>query len=417
MDWNIAFRPRKWDNIIGQKHLKPVIQQALLNGKFPRFSLFSGPSGVGKSTMAELCAMSIACESSLNEPCCNCNSCRAFIEGKSLNIKKYNMAKMLGKRDVVEVLDDIFKFESIQGLTIYILEEIHVLRDNEQSPFLEELTKIPDDVYIMACTTQPYKVLAEIRNRATPFYLEIPTSVECREFIKKICKGANVPIPDINTLKTLVEVCENTPRKLISTIELFSTVGLTSDKIAEFFGLEVTSVYIDLLEKLKSSVSYYEFVDFVEDFSEKEISAIKVVRGFDNFMVDVLLERSSSKKFKLIQEGERLSKVTSELGEVEILKIMNFISKRDYSSTRNESSAKFYLLHLKLSMLGTNVLSSNLSNATAIKIESQETARKQNKLNTSKGKGLTSMDATAIQRTASMFFTEEEDDEDVYVEE
>lgn len=410
MDWNLMFRPRKWDSVVGQNHLKSVIQQALLSGSFPKFSLFTGPSGTGKSSIAELCAMTLSCSNSLVDPCGNCDNCKAFKEGHSRIIKKYNMAKMLGKRDIISVLDEIFEFESIEGMTIYILEEVHVLKDNEQSPFLEELTRIPDDVYIMMCTTQPYKVLSEIRNRAITFNCEVPTNTQCREFIKKTCKTAGVPVPPDSTLRTLVEVCENTPRKIISTIQLFSSgEQLSAQKLAEFFGLADEKVYVDLLENLQSSTSFYEYANFIESFSDTDVSAVKLVKGFDNFMVDVLLERSSRHKFTLMQESNRLTEICNRLGEVGILKIMNFIAKRDYNSVRNESAAKFFLFSLKLELMGETSINSNLSNATALKLEANETARQKenNKATNSSSKGLSAMSESKLMQTGSMFFLEE----------
>lgn len=404
------FRPRKWDSVVGQNHLKPVIQQALLSGSFPKFSLFTGPSGTGKSSIAELCAMALSCSNSLVDPCGNCDNCKSFKEGHSRIIKKYNMAKMLGKKDIISVLDEIFEFESIDGMTIYILEEVHVLKDNEQSPFLEELTRIPDDVYIMMCTTQPYKVLSEIRNRAITFNCEVPTNIQCREFIKKTCKTAGVPVPPDSTLRTLVEVCENTPRKIISTIQLFSSgEQLSAQKLAEFFGLADEKVYVDLLENLQSSTSFYEYANFIESFSDTDVSAVKLVKGFDNFMVDVLLERSSRHKFTLMQESNRLTEICNHLGEAGILKIMNFIAKRDYNSVRNESAAKFFLFSLKLELMGETSINSNLSNATALKLESNETARQKenNKATNNSSKGLSAMSESKLMQTGSMFFLEE----------
>lgn len=415
MDWNIMFRPRTWNDVLGQNHLKPVIQQAMLSGSFPKFSLFTGPSGTGKSSIAELCAMTLSCSNSLVEPCGHCDNCKAFLKGNSRIIKKFNMAKMLGKRDIVSVLDEIFEFESIEGMTVYILEEVHVLKDSEQSPFLEELTRIPDDVYIMMCTTQPYKVLSEIRNRAITFNCEVPTNGQCRDFIKKVCKTAGVGTPPDPTIRTLVEVCENTPRKIISTLQLFSSgEQLTAQKLSEFFGLADEKVYIDLLDNLHSSKSFYDYANFIESFADNDISAVKIVKGFDNFMVDVLLERSSQREFKLMQEGERLSEVCTRLGETGILRIMNFIAKRDYSSVRNESAAKFFLFQLKLELTNNITGNTNLSNAAATKLETNEVARKKENERASSGtsKDVARMSESKLMQSGSMFFLEDDDIED-----
>ena len=323
----------------------------------------------------------------------------------------YEVAKMLGKKDIVAVLDEIFEYTAIEGLAIYILEEVHVLKDFEQSPFLEELTRIPDDVYIMMCTTQPYKILPEIRNRAITFNCEVPTMGQCREFIKKICRTAGITIPPDSTIKTLVEVSENTPRKIVSTLQLFSSGDqLTRENLSEFFGLADESIYVDLLEYLHSSKTFYEYAEFVEELSERDISAVKVVKGLDNFMVDVLLARSSRQKFNLIQEGERLSEACSRLGETGILRIMNFIAKRDYSSVRNESAAKYFLLQLKLEFSNSVAGNTNLSTAAAVKLEVNEAVRRaQHEAATeTKSKGIAPLDAERLRQSGTKLFFEDD---------
>jgi DNA polymerase-3 subunit gamma/tau len=409
----VYFRPRVWDDVVGQNHLKGVIQQSLFSGNFPKFSLFTGPSGTGKSSLAELCAMALTCSNNLTEPCGVCENCLKFIDGHSLSIKKYNMAKMLSKRDIVDVLDDIFQFESITGLTVYILEEVHALRDCDQSPFLEELTRIPDDVYIIMCTTQPYKVLSEIRNRAITFNCELPSNVQCRNFIKKICKSAGVTGIDDNTVQTLVEVCENTPRKIIATLQLFATGGLlNSHNLSEFFGLADKSIYIELLDRLQSKYSFYEYVTYLEDVTDNtDMSAVKIVKGLDSFMTDVLLERSRKNKFKLLENGEKLNDICNSLGEAGILRLMNALVKRDFHSIKNEASAKFFLISLKLELQGTK--SSNASSAVITKIEANEKAHQFNNLKAVQynSKELSKVDSSRLNQTATVFFDDDNEDD------
>lgn len=406
-DWSEIFRPRKMDDILGQNHLKPVIYQTLLNEQFPKLSLIAGPTGTGKSSIAEFIAMAKACKNSITEPCCQCDNCKGFLNGSSRIIKKYNMAKMLQKSDAVEVIHQIFDYESIDGLSIFILEEIHELPASSQAPFLEELTKIPDDVYIIMCTTKPYKIIDEMRSRATIFTCEIPSVAQCKEYVKKVCKVAHINVPDDATIKTLVDICENNPRKIIQTLQLFSSgEPLTSELLTSFFGLAPTIIYIDLLEKLLPTCTFSDYCDFVVGLTDSDITAVKVVKGFKDFMVDVLLSRSN-KKFNLIGEGERIRKVCDTLGEVGILKIMNFIAERDFKYHSNESNAKFYLLNLKMTMSASHA--SNSSNATVLQIEAENKARKLiERDNTSTAsKALSPIKGNAMKQQGTMFFTED----------
>lgn len=406
-DWAELFRPRKMDDILGQNHLKPVIYQTLLNEKFPKLSLIAGPTGTGKSSIAEFIAMAKACQNSITEPCCQCDNCKSFLKGSSRIIRKYNMAKMLQKSDAVAVIHEIFDYESIDGLSVFILEEIHELPASSQAPFLEELTKIPEDIYIIMCTTKPYKIIDEMRSRATIFTCEVPSVAQCKEYVKKVCRTAQITVPDDETIKTLVNICENNPRKIIQTLQLFSSgEPLTSELLTSFFGLAPTVVYIDLLEKLLPTCSFSDYCEFIVGLSDSDITAVKVVKGFRDFMVDVLLSRSN-KKYNLIGQGDRLRKIIDMFGEAGLLRIMNYIAEYDFKYFGNESSAKYYLIHLKMEM--NNSKANNSSNATVLQIEAENKARKAiERSNTSTmSRSLSAINSHSVKQQGTTLFTED----------
>ena len=416
IDWNIRLRPRTWDDIIGQSHIKNVIQQALAGDTFPRFSMFAGPSGMGKSAIAELCGLALACQVDKVNPCRECDNCQAFLKGQSRVIKKYNMAKMINKRDIIEVLDDIFEFESLEGQTIFILEEVHVLKDDQQSPFLEELTKIPEDVHIIMCTTQIWKLQPELRNRAVRFDLEMPTVSECEQYILKICRFMGIQAPGKETLRVIVENCENTPRKIVSTLQLFSTQSVLSpDVLSKFFGVANEEVYLEVLENLLPSKSFLEYSKFLETLADKSSSSVKIVKGFEKFLTTVLLTYSNPKRMKLLPHGKRLEETLAVLGEQGILKIFNSVATMESKAKYTESGAKFWLVKLKLLLTegSTTILSNNASRATVTKLQSLDNSRT---LVSKEEEGATEdlelVTLQQFQATGTVLFAEEDDEDE-----
>lgn len=410
LDWSEYFRPRKFNDVIGQSHLKPIIHQNLVNNKYPRLSIFSGPSGTGKSTLAEMVAMTLACKNSNSEPCCECDNCKAFLENRSRIIKKYNMAKLLQKSEAVDIMHQIFDYESIDGLSVFILEEIHELPASSQAPFLEELTKIPEDVYIIMCTTKPYKIIEEMRGRAITFNCELPSVSECKEYIKRVCRIAGITMPSNEAMSTLIDVCEYNPREIIKNLQLFSSSEtITVDLLIEFYGLAPLIFYVDLLEKLLPSCTYPDYFNFLSESLDSNLTAVKIVKGFSKFITDVLLV-NSSKKFKLIGQADRLKEICDKLGEHGLLSIVEFIAEKDYKSYANESGAKFFLLSLKLKLCGNKVNSRSV--ATMVQIESENKARARIAAEENTGNNntrmLTSLTAKSLKQNGTNFFTEED---------
>lgn len=378
-DWNQILRPRTWEDVLGQNHIKGIIQQAIEGGNFPKFTIFAGPSGMGKSCLAELSAMTICCESHSVNPCMTCKSCRAFLENQSYAIRKFNMARLLGKKDILGVLSDIFDYESMAPQSVYILEEVHALKDQEQMPFLEELTKIPDNVHVIMCTTQPYKLLNEIRNRAIIFTLEPPGTTECVEYLQGICHKMNILPPTNNTLKLFVDLCDNTPRKIVSTLQLFAnTTLITQDDLVKFFGLAEDEVYINLLEMLLPEHSMTEYAEYLSNLDDDGTSSIKIVKGLERFLTTVLLERSGRKQFKSFKDKDRLLSISRRLGESNLLKIIDAVANMERKVYATESSAKFFLVRLKLLTLNRDqsIIADNAKESMETTLFADEKSRK-----------------------------------------
>ncbi|MED3822065.1 AAA family ATPase, partial [Priestia aryabhattai] len=68
-----TWRPQKFEDVVGQKHVTKTLQNALLQEKVSHAYLFSGPRGTGKTTIAKVFAKAINCEHApVAEPCNEC---------------------------------------------------------------------------------------------------------------------------------------------------------------------------------------------------------------------------------------------------------------------------------------------------------------------------------------------------------
>ena len=53
------YRPTKFDNVVGQKHVTTTLKNAIKNNKIGHAYLFCGPRGVGKTTCARIFASTV----------------------------------------------------------------------------------------------------------------------------------------------------------------------------------------------------------------------------------------------------------------------------------------------------------------------------------------------------------------------
>lgn len=352
-DFNQLFRPTAWDDIVGQADIKQIVMAAIDNGNFPKFSIFCGPSGIGKSCMAEVAAHALICESTAERPCGKCVACTSKA---SRSIVKYNMAKMLGKKDIVAVLDEIFKFEGLFGKTVYILEEVQVLKQNEeQAPFLEELTKIPDDVYIMMCTTHIHKLLPALRNRATIFQLTVPTTQECVDLIQRVNERVGFKPMSKGSMMALATLSENIPRSILKHMQLLASNGeISQESINQFFHTVSQYEYISCLGELTDpSQDTFDFISYLE-YIKNRVSLAKLVSGLRNFVLTALIEASTKVADPSISrtDRKRMEEAMSKISMQDFLKVVEAIGKLSSESFTDDKEAEFQLITLKMRTLG-----------------------------------------------------------------
>ena len=59
--YSICYRPRTWEEVYGQETTVRELRNRVLNNNFPKVTLFQGPYGTGKTTLAHIFAACIFC--------------------------------------------------------------------------------------------------------------------------------------------------------------------------------------------------------------------------------------------------------------------------------------------------------------------------------------------------------------------
>ncbi|WP_407569344.1 DNA polymerase III subunit gamma/tau [Deinococcus altitudinis] len=158
-------RPIRWDQVVGQEHVKDVLKAALEQGRVGHAYLFSGPRGVGKTTTARLIAMTANCTQPGIKPCGECESCLSVRAGNHPDVLEIDAASNNSVDDVRELREKVGLSAMRGGKKIYILDEAHMMSRAAFNALLKTLEEPPEHVIFILATTEPEKIIPTILSR------------------------------------------------------------------------------------------------------------------------------------------------------------------------------------------------------------------------------------------------------------
>ncbi|THF86610.1 DNA polymerase III subunit gamma/tau [Deinococcus sp. KSM4-11] len=158
-------RPIRWDQVVGQEHVKDVLKAALEQGRVGHAYLFSGPRGVGKTTTARLIAMTANCSGPAPKPCGECESCLSVRAGSHPDVMEIDAASNNSVDDVRDLREKVSLAAMRGGKKIYILDEAHMMSRAAFNALLKTLEEPPGHVIFILATTEPEKIIPTILSR------------------------------------------------------------------------------------------------------------------------------------------------------------------------------------------------------------------------------------------------------------
>lgn len=161
------YRPSTFRSVVGQTALTATLRNAVDTGRLAHSYLFCGSRGVGKTSCARIFAKTINCEhrTAEGEACNECDSCRAFNEGTSMNIIELDAASNNGIEDVRNLIEQV-QVPPAQGrYRVFIVDEVHMLTQASFNAFLKTLEEPPAYVVFILATTEKQKIIPTILSR------------------------------------------------------------------------------------------------------------------------------------------------------------------------------------------------------------------------------------------------------------
>jgi DNA polymerase-3 subunit gamma/tau len=172
------WRPRTFDEVVGQEHVVRTLRNALTSGRIHHAYLFAGPRGTGKTTTARLLAKAVNCLAPEDQrPCNECAICRAINEGRLLDLIEIDAASNTGVDDVRELRERVGFRPNEARYKVYVIDEVHMLSNAAFNALLKTLEEPPPHAIFVLATTESHKIPATVLSRCQRFdFRRIPVS-------------------------------------------------------------------------------------------------------------------------------------------------------------------------------------------------------------------------------------------------
>ncbi len=247
------WRPRTWDQVVGQEHIIRTLRNAVAHGKVAHAYLFAGPRGTGKTTTARLLAKAVNClhPDPAARPCDQCDHCRAVNEGRFMDLVEIDAASNTSVDDVRDLRDKIH-FAPAQGrYKVYIIDEVHMLSTAAFNALLKTLEEPPDHAIFVLATTEVHKIPATVLSRCQRYeFRRIPVA-DMVAYLRRIVEAEGIEAEDA-ALTLIARQATGSLRDAISLLDqLASGDGpLTLSRAQEVLGTTTHEAVLALVDAL-----------------------------------------------------------------------------------------------------------------------------------------------------------------------
>jgi DNA polymerase-3 subunit gamma/tau len=228
------YRPSSLEDLVGQADAVQLIREQIKNSNLSHAYLFSGPRGVGKTSLARIIATTIGCD-------------------PVFDITEIDAASHNKVDDVRELNDSVNFIASSPGKKrVFILDEVHMLSNAASNAFLKTLEEPPEHVIFILATTEPERVIETIRSRTTQIAFKRIKNAEIITSLEKISKAEKINLSK-DVLEYIANQSDGSLRDAINLFEqTFSTFGnkATMEQLYSILGKVTTTDLLQIIEAM-----------------------------------------------------------------------------------------------------------------------------------------------------------------------
>lgn len=250
------YRPRNFDELIGQDALVRTLKNAIDTGRIAHAYMLTGIRGTGKTTTARIIAKALNYTGADGKAgpttgaTDDCDICKAITEDRHPDVLEMDAASRTGVDDIREILEGVRYAPTAARYKVYIIDEVHMLSKQAFNALLKTLEEPPAHVKFIFATTEIRKVPVTVLSRCQRFDLRRVEGSTLSAYYRTICDKESVQAEE-GALALIARAADGSVRDGLSLLDqaiAMSDGVIRTDQVKAMLGLADRARVLDILE-------------------------------------------------------------------------------------------------------------------------------------------------------------------------
>lgn len=230
MTFALEYRPRTFDQLMGQTPVAAVLYQMARRRTVPPALLFTGERGCGKTSGARILGAALNCAEEPGPapvwPCGTCPSCKAVANGTSLDVREIDAASN-GTVDMIRGVREQALYGTSGERLLFILDEAHSLSAAASNALLKTLEEPLSNISFLLLTTEAARIMPTVASRCMQFvFTRIDKDVIAKR-LAFICEDRELAM-EAALVEALAEHADGAMRNGVMALEQAASAGITT---------------------------------------------------------------------------------------------------------------------------------------------------------------------------------------------